>query len=74
MSFQREYTERMDWLKQQFKDWAFTMMTIFFYYEELDQVAGHSLRRGIGINSAARNVLMSTGRKNNHLLDQKVLR
>jgi hypothetical protein len=39
MSFQREYTERMDWLKQQFKDWAFTMMTIFFYYEELDHVA-----------------------------------
>lgn len=39
MSFQREYTERMDWLKQQFKDWAFTMMTIFFYYEDLNHVA-----------------------------------
>jgi hypothetical protein len=39
MSFQREYTERMDWLKQQFKDWAFSMMTIFFYYEDLDHVA-----------------------------------
>ena len=39
MGFQREYAERYDWLKQQFKDWAFTMMTIFFYYEELDHVA-----------------------------------
>ena len=38
MSFQREYTERLDWLKQQFADWAFTMMTIFLYYEDLDRM------------------------------------
>ena len=39
MSFQREYAERIDWLKQQFRDWAFTMMTIIFYYEDIDRMA-----------------------------------
>lgn len=34
MSFQREYAERFDWLVQQFKDWAFTFFTSFFYYED----------------------------------------
>ena len=39
MSFQREYTERFDWLKQQFTDWAFTMMTLFLYYEDMEHMS-----------------------------------
>ena len=38
MSFQREYAERLDWLRQQFTDWAFTMMTVFFYYEDINRM------------------------------------
>ena len=34
MSFQREYAERLDWMKEQFKDWAFTLLVLFFYYDE----------------------------------------
>ena len=34
MTFQREYAERLDWMKEQFIDWAFTLMTLFFFYEE----------------------------------------
>ena len=34
MSFQREYAERLDWMEEQFKDWAFNFMVIFFYYED----------------------------------------
>ena len=33
MSFQREYAERYDWLATQFKDWAFTFVSSFIYYE-----------------------------------------
>ena len=29
----------MDWLKQQFIDWAFTMMMVFFYYEDIDRLS-----------------------------------
>lgn len=36
MSFQREYAERYDWLKQQFTDWAFNATTSFFYYHDYD--------------------------------------
>ena len=37
MSFQREYAERYDWLKQQFTDWMFTFSTSFFYYQDYDK-------------------------------------
>jgi len=29
MSFQREYAESYDWLTTQFRDWAFTFVSIF---------------------------------------------
>ena len=34
MSFQRQYAERYDWLAAQVKDWAFHLLTSFFYYED----------------------------------------
>ena len=34
MGFQRQYAERYDWLAAQFKDWAFHMLTTYFYYED----------------------------------------
>ena len=34
MSFQREYAERYDWMKQQFIDWAFTYVNSMLYYED----------------------------------------
>lgn len=39
MSFQREYAERYDWLKQQFVDWAFTLTTSVLYYMDYDQMS-----------------------------------
>ncbi|MDO4277350.1 MAG: ATP-binding protein [Lachnoclostridium edouardi] len=36
MSFQREYAERCDWMKQQFTDWAFICVTSMLYYEDYD--------------------------------------
>ena len=36
MSFQREYAERYEWMKQQFIDWAFTYVNSFLYYEDYD--------------------------------------
>ena len=36
MSFQREYAEPYEWVAQQFKDWAFTLTTAFFYYNDYD--------------------------------------
>ena len=39
LSFQREYSERLDWLRQQFVDWAFTMTTVFFYYHDYDHMS-----------------------------------
>ena len=37
MSFQREYAESYDWLTMQFKDWAFTFVSSFLYYEDYDK-------------------------------------
>lgn len=34
MSFQREYAERYDWMKQQFIDWAFTYVASMLCYED----------------------------------------
>ena len=38
MSFQREYAERYDWLLAQFKDWAFTFVASYLYYEDYDDI------------------------------------
>ena len=38
MSFQREYAESYDWMKQQFIDWAFTYVNSFLYYEDYDML------------------------------------
>jgi hypothetical protein len=38
MSFQREYSESYDWLAMQFKDWAFTFVSSFLYYEDYDKI------------------------------------
>lgn len=36
MSFQKEYAERYDWLVQEFKDWAFTFVSSFLYYQDFN--------------------------------------
>ena len=38
MSFQKEYAERYDWLVTLFKDWAFTFMSSFLYYQDFDML------------------------------------
>ena len=38
MSFQKEYAERYDWLVTLFKDWAFTFMSSFLYYQDYDML------------------------------------
>ena len=38
MSFQREYAEAYDWVAQQFKDWAFTLITSILYYNDYDLI------------------------------------
>lgn len=40
MSFQKEYAERYDWLVTLFKDWAFTFMSSFLYYQDFDMLDG----------------------------------
>jgi len=37
MSFQREYSGSYDWLTTQFKDWAFTFVSSFLYYEDYNK-------------------------------------
>ena len=36
MSFQREYAERYEWIKQQFEDIAFSYLTSVIFYEDYD--------------------------------------
>lgn len=38
MSFQKEYAERYDWLVTLFKNWAFTFMSSFLYYQDFDML------------------------------------
>ena len=38
MSFQKEDAERYDWLVTLFKDWAFTFMSSFLYYQDFDML------------------------------------
>ena len=50
MSFQKEYAERYDWLVTLFKDWAFTFMSSFLYYQDfdmLDDMQKHLYRQGM---------------------------
>lgn len=36
MSFQREYAEPYEWLIRNFTDWAFTFISSFLYYQDMD--------------------------------------
>jgi len=36
ISFMRDYGERYDWLKEIFRDWAFTFVSSFMYYHDRD--------------------------------------
>lgn len=36
MSFQREYAEPYEWLVRNFTDWAFTFLSSFLYYQDMD--------------------------------------
>ena len=50
MSFQREYAEPYDWVAQQFKDWAFTLVTSILYYEDYgstDEETRNLYRKGM---------------------------
>lgn len=50
MSFMRDYGERFDWLKEVFRDWAFTFVSAFLYHhnkDELDQSTLDLYRKGI---------------------------
>lgn len=50
MSFQKEYAERYDWLVTLFKDWAFTFMSSFLYYQDfhmLDDMQKQLYRQGM---------------------------
>ena len=38
MCFQRQYAEPYDWLANQFKDWAFYVTNMFFYYLDYDRM------------------------------------
>jgi len=37
MSLGRDYAERYDWLVTQFKDWAFSFLSSFLYYEDYEK-------------------------------------
>ena len=36
MSFQKEYAESYEWLAKEFTDWAFTFVSAFLYYQDMD--------------------------------------
>lgn len=38
MSFQRQYAESYEWMKQVFTDWAFNATTVFLYYNDYDKL------------------------------------
>ena len=38
MSFQRQYAESYEWMKQVFTDWAFNSTTVFLYYNDYDRL------------------------------------
>ena len=43
MSFQREYAEPYEWMKQQFIDLAFTFLTSVIFYEDYDMTPDQRL-------------------------------
>ena len=50
MSLQRDYAERYEWLVTQFRDWAFTFVSSFLYYEDyesIDETTRDLYRKGI---------------------------
>ena len=50
MQFQRQYAEPYDWIVQQFKDWAFTLVGGFLFYHDydaLDEKAKNAYRLGM---------------------------
>ncbi len=50
MSFLRDYGERYDWLKEVFRDWAFTLLSSFMYYHDqgiLDKDSLALYRKGL---------------------------
>jgi len=52
MSLQRDYAERYDWLVTQFRDWAFTFVSSFLYYEDyesIDETTRDLYRKGISV-------------------------
>ena len=50
MSFMRGYGEPLEWLKEVFRDWAFTFLSTYMYYQErdlLDENALNLYRKGL---------------------------
>ena len=43
MSFQREYAEPYEWMKQQFIDLAFTFLTSVLFYEDYDDMTPYQI-------------------------------
>ncbi len=39
MSFQRQYAEQYEWMRQQFTNWAFIYVTSMLYYEDYDKLS-----------------------------------
>jgi hypothetical protein len=49
MSFQRGYAEPYEWLRTQFKDWAFMFFASFIYYKETDPMMADLHRQAISV-------------------------
>jgi len=49
MSFQRGYSEPYEWLKKQFRDWAFSFCASFMYYEEIDLMMAELHRQAVSV-------------------------
>ncbi|GHV44166.1 hypothetical protein FACS189492_0050 [Clostridia bacterium] len=47
MGFQRGYAEWCDWLRGQFRDWAYSLCACVFFYEETDDTARELHRRAM---------------------------
>ena len=49
LCYQRGYSERYEWLKTQFKDWAFCFYSSLRYYEESDALMKELQRRAVAV-------------------------
>ena len=47
MGFLRDYAERFDWLLQQFRQWAFELMSVYFYYNDFTDSDEDRYDRGL---------------------------